>query len=289
MIRTFNTQTLEQKPKNDAYELHHSSDYDDFELSEFNRDLRGLKKLIASMKKYGFMPAFPLLCVPSVKNGAFNGKLKIICGHHRFEAAKNLGIEVYYVVFNSDISIMEIERTANSWTAKDFVVSHARAGSDSHLILAKFCDQTGICYSQAAKMMSQNSTGSKRNIRSKHFEADDCTHAERVGRLVVELKNSGVAFANVHGLVAALDAFCLVKEFNEIQLIKRVRTNLGMVVRQASIAQYISLLDTIYNRASAEKIPLAFLATEALRNRQEVIKKNKTGFLPKVLKESYGA
>ena len=56
-----------------------------FELCSFNRDLDKTQRIEESMKKHGYIPAYPIHCV---KNGT--GKFKIKAGHHRFYVARKL-------------------------------------------------------------------------------------------------------------------------------------------------------------------------------------------------------
>ena len=90
-------------PKHEAPKLKVTRDYDFFEMHNLNRPLHDDPLLLASMKKYGFMPSQPLQCV---RNGGT--KLKVIRGHHRLNYAKQLGLPVWYIVDDSNTDIFEL-------------------------------------------------------------------------------------------------------------------------------------------------------------------------------------
>ena len=76
----------------------HSSSYDQFVACPFNRDTKAslLRKIKATMSKYGFLHGYPLHCWQGT--GTQKGKLVIKDGQHRFEAAKELGLPIAYII-----------------------------------------------------------------------------------------------------------------------------------------------------------------------------------------------
>jgi len=250
-----------------SYKLQATSKYSLFTIAEFNRDISKIKPLMESMKKHGFIPAYPIHCCRSA-----GGKLTIKAGHHRFEAAKRLGIPIFYVVCEDAATIHELETAgAGQWKPADYLTSFVRCGFDPYLKVQDYIQRTGISLQLSIGMLGGHSAGS--SAFTKAFKqglykvADDTAHAETVGRIVVRLKEAGIDFANNFYLVKAVSHVAHVAEFDADQFIHRVKVNIGMFQKQPHAQGYVTLIDTIYNRHSQIKVPLAFLADQVAKER----------------------
>lgn len=248
--------------------LQTTTNYEIFEVCHFNRDVRKLDSLKESMSKHGFISAYPLHCTRGEK-----GRLIVKAGHHRLECAKALKIPVFYVVTQDSASIHELERATRSWTYKDFVLSHARAGSVAHIEIVNYCKRTGISFGQATSMLAGESASSH-NMTERGKDATlvlkNSDHAENVAEIVISMKNSGVTFANSMNCVNAICCVLYVAEFEKDVFCHRVASNLNLMVKQATYAQYLDLIERVYNHGARNKIPLAFMAKELARGRNAV-------------------
>ena len=161
-----------------------TNNYGRYELHEFNRDLEKLKDLESSMKKYGFLNAFPLLVFRNNKN-----KLVIVDGHHRFAVAQKLGITVKYVEEKKDNipQMYELENAKNAWKLKAYITSFVREGKDNYMALKNYHDETGIPYNLAAAMLL-NGTGGGGNyaqkVKTGVFKPGDTRHADKVADII---------------------------------------------------------------------------------------------------------
>jgi hypothetical protein len=108
-------------------------------MTDFNRDVLRTKRLEKSMLKHGWIDACPLHVI---RNG--NGKFKVKQGHHRFEAAKNIGIPVKYVECDDDATIFELEASTKRWTVKDYLIAFCRTGNKEYIGIKDYCDESGI-------------------------------------------------------------------------------------------------------------------------------------------------
>ncbi len=245
--------------------------YDLFEVCSFNRDVSKLDNMRASMVRHGFIPAYPLHCVQGQK-----GKLIIKAGHHRFETAKMLKIPVYYVVTQDEASVHELEKASRAWSYKDFVQSHARAGSHAHLEVLDFSRRTGISLAQATSMLGGESASSgnlQSRVKEGTYALKDSSHAEKVGEIVLSVKAAGVAFATNANFVAAISSCCWLDEFKPDVFVYKVANNLHMMIKQSTRMQFLDLIDRVYNHNAKTKIALAFLAKQAAASRNAVTKK----------------
>lgn len=249
-----------QQPK-----LQHTTNYDLFEVSAFNRDLHNLTVITASMKKHGFIPVYALHCVK-----AESGKLAIKAGHHRLEAARKLGIGVYYIVCEDSASIAELEKATNKWTTGDFLISHVRSGSASHIALKEFVDRTGISITQACSLFSGESASSNNQsgcLKDGTFQIKDTKRAEAIASVILRLKSIGIDFATQRNLVAAICSFMWLEQFNADVLIQKAANNLNLFKKCTTVIQYQEMIDYLYNYGAKQKMALAFLAREHARKR----------------------
>lgn len=246
--------------------LQSTSNYGLFQQNTFNRDVQSIAKLVESMKKHGYIAAYPIHCIKDA-----SGKLIIKAGHHRFEAARSLGLAVLYIVCEDAATVSELERATRPWSVADYVMSHARSGLVDFISLIDFSERTGIGFSQAAAMLSGGSAHSHHcgaKLKSGEFRIKNTEHAEKVGRVVTSLRSMQIQVKNIAAFVGALSMCIWLDEFDVDVFLSRVACNPGMFIKQADRDQYLELIERIYNyKARQNRVAIAFLAREASRNR----------------------
>jgi hypothetical protein len=253
-----------------SHKLTSTKNYRLFELCPFNRDVTKVAKLHESMKRHGFIPAYPLHCV---RNG--DGKLRIKAGHHRFEVASSLGIAVYYIVCEDEATIHELEAATNPWKLADYVKSYMHTDAADYLAIHDFSTRTGIGIGHSACLLAGESTVSSNQhhkIKDGGYVVKDREFAEKVGSIVTRCRDIGVTFATKANFVAAVSSMCRLDEFDPDTFIHRIAVNLGLAKPQASLNDYLSLIETIYNMKAQNRVALAFLSKKAARERSAAAK-----------------
>jgi hypothetical protein len=253
-----------------APKLLSTRDYDKFELNPQNRDTEP-DKLRKSMERYGFLPQYPLHCVP---NGT---KLKIKAGHHRFAVARELGIPVYYVLADDgDIGIHELEAATKPWSLADYLTSYVREGRGYYVEVKQFWTRTdlplGCCIGMLAGELAA-SHNKYPGFKAGNYRVTPAgrQHAEAVARLVAAAKEAGSAFATTTPFVQAASRVVIVEEVDLTELERRLGKWNHLLERQRSIRDYVLSLEQVYNHASKERrLPLAFLSDAAARARSAV-------------------
>lgn len=240
--------------------------YSRFDLLLFNRDIRKIERLKKSMTKHGYIPAYP---IHMQRNG--EGKLSIKAGHHRFVAAKELNLPVYYVICDDAASVHELENATNKWEMRDYLASYCRLGKPEYIRVKDYIDQTGIAITTAMTLLGGQTAGSdnfREAFKSGTYKLGDPRHAAQVADIVLYCKDCGIGIASRSLLVEALSRVCRVDGFDVEQFKRRVAINAAMVQRQPHLIGYLEMIDEIYNRGSHKKVPLVFLAKEAVKARQ---------------------
>jgi hypothetical protein len=246
--------------------IHESTEYDRFEQMDFNRNVVKTKDLKKLMEKYGFLSSKPLQVV---KNG--NDKFKIKDGHHRFYVARSLNLPLKYVVDDTDITMHELNKGTTPWMMKDYLESYVRMGIEDYRIVKNYCDETDISIQHVIAMFAGQAAGSTnftQRFKDGTYKVNKINnHPYAVKDIVLYMKKCGIPFYSNSYFVCALSKILFVNEFSAPQLMSKVKKFTFLFTKQATIEQYIDLIDEVYNRQSKTKIPLKFRSEEEARKR----------------------
>jgi len=86
--------------------IYSTTDYAMFELNPIRRELHTDRKLLASMKKYGFLPPCFIHVYRAEKGSR---KLRVVSGHHRLAYAQQLGLPVYFMIDDTCTDVLFLE------------------------------------------------------------------------------------------------------------------------------------------------------------------------------------
>lgn len=243
-----------------------TTNYAIFQLLDFNRDVTKTRKLEESMKKHGFINAYPLHVV---KEG---GKLKIKGGHHRFTVAVKLGLPVAYVVCSDNASIHELEAATVKWDLVDYLVSFVRLGDPDYIKVQQYCKRTGIGVGQAISMLAGEmaANGNHRDeFKAGKYTVKETVHAETVAGLVDTMKAADIAWANDRLVVVSFSRLVSGGHADVARLKSKIKSNASLIKKQPNLNSYMEMWEKIYNRqAHNDKIPLTFLTNETIEKRK---------------------
>lgn len=245
-----------------------TKNYSVFELLDFNRNVEKVRFLEESMRRHGWIDAYPMHCV---KNGS--NKLKIKAGNHRFYVARSLNIPVKYVLCNDNATIHELEKATVPWSISDYLVSFCRQGKASYLKVKEYHEETGIGLSACISMLGGQSAGSGNMgdaFKDGTYQIRDTNHAGMVADIVLHLKKCGIKWATNNLLVRAISKIAWADGFDVATLKGKISMYPYLVEKRSSVEAYIEMLDMVYNRKSHNKIPLAFNADKAARERSPI-------------------
>jgi hypothetical protein len=249
-----------------------STDYEVFESHELNRNLRDLSTLKLSMQFHGFRPSSP---IHVTQNG--DGKLKIKRGHHRFAAAKELGLPVWYVVDNDSMSIYEWEGdTRQTWSLADFIVSYANGGSEDCKALLEFGRKYDIPFRVIVPLLGGESIGSNNKmklVRLGKYKVDNSAipHTLEIVNTINFLREQDISFAGQFVFLVALDAAYRIPEFDPSIFKTRIKSNPRMMKRRNTRDGYLEEIENVYNyMAKTNRLPVKARAIEECRKRSAV-------------------
>jgi hypothetical protein len=225
-------------------------------------DVKHVKDLMESMRTFGFLPSKPVQVYQDGK------RLIIIDGHHRYVAAKNLGIPVIYVSepkSHSD-SMSKVNGLQKTWQLKNYLSQFVKRGIPAYLELEEY-HRLGFSIQQAAKMlagMASTGFGGSRissELRDGTFKVATRDKIEIIARFLREegAKNSAYRTTN---FITAFEICLRVDNFNADQLTRKLSANPKVITRTATVDQMLDQLEEIYNYHQQIKTPLAFDAKQ---------------------------
>jgi len=249
-----------------------TTNYEMFQLLDFNRDVRKTRKLEESMKKHGYINAYPLHVVKE------NGKLKIKGGHHRFTVASKLGLPVAYVVCADNASIHELEAATVKWNLEDYLISFVRLGDPDYIKVQQYCNRTGIGVGQAISMLAGEMAANGNQgeaFKAGDYAIKETEHAETVASLVDVLRNAGIAWAADRLCVTSLSRIYSGGHADMARFKSKIKSNASLIKKQPNLSSYMEMWEKIYNRqAHNDKIPLMFLTNETIEKRKLFLQMN---------------
>jgi len=224
-----------------------------------------VRKVVDSMRSTGFWPSKPIGVYRSA------GKLVIIDGHHRFEAAKTLGLPILFVEEpkSHEHLIGEANYIGTRWTNESFAKLYASRGNPDYQDLLFYVER-GIPLKQASSLLSGESAHSGNSgqfVRRGTFKIKTDKYINEILCIIDAVKEIAPEIAK-RAYIDALSLLMFLPEFDSDILIKRIQAHPTGIVRCADRSQALESLEEVYNFRAREKTPLAFMAKDAARKRQ---------------------
>lgn len=235
--------------------------YDLFAPGETQRIIhqQHINKLKRSMKTHGFLESKPVTVYED------RGILNIIDGHHRFGAAKDLGIPIVYLVVKKSEkeSLMIQGELVIKWNFSDFCRAWADRGKAHYIELMSYSDILPIKI--VASLLAGHGACSDNvtpKIKDGTFQVKTTEVIDTLLNLISDIGESNKVVSS-RAFIASFAKCMMVDEFSSDQLKRRILANPLSLIKTASEAQMLDQLEEIYNFKSAKKIPLAHFAREA--------------------------
>lgn len=231
--------------------VHTTMDYSKFKIIKGNRDINNVGRIMRSMEdRY----------VPTVIT--VNERFEIIDGQNRFEALKALGKPINYMVI-AGLNIKDvraINQGAKNWTKKDFVFSYAKEGKEEYVLYTEFLkrypDFSVSLAEKLLRMSASNDDGRRRTkktykrIERGMFEIKDFESSCKLADMVMAYKgidNNRSPIYKRDEFAIAIIKLSRLPEFDNDELVHKVKLYPRSFVPCTSSKEYISILEEIYN------------------------------------------
>jgi hypothetical protein len=245
-----------------------SNNYGKFQLMEFSREVKKTKHLEASMREHGWIDAYP---AHVIRNG--EGKWLIKAGNHRFEVARKLGIGIKFVECHDNATIHGLEKATVPWGLSGYLTSFARMGKSAYLAVRAYQEKTGIPLTHCISLLGGESAGSHNltnAFKDGTFRLGNSAHSEVMASIIGRCKECEFPYWKNSLFIQAVSKIVQAEGFDLDIMKNKIGTFCHYMKKQADMQEYVEMLDSIYNRQSQVKVPLAFLAEEAARKRDAI-------------------
>ena len=240
-----------------------SKNYDLLKRDEHdNRNLKPgeHKGLRDSIKKYGMLPVFPIVCVRDKKK-----QLVIKEGQHRFFFAEQLKLTYYYFVTDIDFDIAIVNCAAKGWSIRDYAEKWARTKDDYQLVL-NFSKSHNMSISVTAALLNGMTAFGK--ISDSFKDGTYSATHEDWGSFVATVYTQ-MLLINIdlkgQGFLQAIIAVCQIEGFDATRLTTNASRCRDLLVAYSKREMYLEMLEKIYNHSYKDKQPIRFQANEAAR------------------------
>lgn len=123
------------------FELQKTSDYSIFKLLDYNRglDIPNLDRIVASLKIKNMLHLRPILV---------RSDMAVLDGQHRLEAAKKLGVEIFYQIQEEaeDEDIILLNANQKGWETADYLNHYAKKGNPNYVEFLRFSKEYEVSF-----------------------------------------------------------------------------------------------------------------------------------------------
>lgn len=239
--------------------LNKTSDYTIFKKNLCNREIdpSNLKKITASIKMNNMLELKPIIV---------NEGMEIIDGQHRLEAARNLGLEIYYIVQekSQDHDMILLNSAQKNWTIADYVHYYATRGKSAYKLVMDICRDLQQDTKLILMLMGVNPKKIGDKIKSGTLTIDNLEPRESVEEKLKFIENiiafikektlENPSYLNALSFKRALCHMITNPDFSRDIFTAKLKAWVIKVKPCTSIISYVQMLSDIYNYRSSDKI-----------------------------------
>jgi hypothetical protein len=248
-----------------ARKIQATRDYRLFGRSAENRplDIKRHKKLMESMKLYGFLPCYPVVAVREK-----DGNLTVKDGQHRLAVAEALGLPVYWVEQEEDFDVAVVNSTAKVWVLRDYAQKHAINGKSAYAEGLEFSERHGLPIGTAFALLAGTISFNNclEQFISGDFKVKDREWADAVAGIYVPLVAMAPGVKNARFTEACM-AVCRVTEFDPRRLLQNANRCRDKLVGYSTRDAYLDMLEAVYNFGRTKLFALKTAAIMTMRER----------------------
>lgn len=239
-------------------QMYKTLDYNMFKRIDGNRILnsKNYSKLLNSMKE-------EQLKIPII----VNEKYEIIDGQHRFSAARELGLPVYFII-EEGYGLEEVKRAnmvGTNWTKSDFLNMYITNGNETYIQFQQISSTYGIKISNLIKLFAYVQ-GANQKLAAKSFEEGTFNLNGR--EIILEYLEAFKDFAffecwKTRPFNSAFMKLYFHPNYNHDRMREKLAIRGNILVRKSTIGEYLQLLTKdIYSYGSQKNNLYYDLETE---------------------------
>lgn len=239
---------IEDKP------IKRTKDYGRFKIITGNRalDMKHVERLKASIESHDLFS--PILV---------NEKYEVIDGQHRFEALKQLGRSIKYMVVDGyGIKEVQLLNThSKNWTTDDFADCYIAQGVKDYRIYKEFKQSYRFNHNVLLSVLGGTGNRNDTGIAFKNGEFR-VKNIDAAASIFEKVNICGKYYAGHkrRSFIYALIQCLTNKQFSFEEFEAKLKYQANKLVDCTTVKQYIALIEEVYNFKRREKINLRFAA-----------------------------
>jgi hypothetical protein len=230
-----------------------TTDYSIFSLRLDNRPTMEThtKRIVKSIQNKNMLHLRPI---------SVNEDMEVIDGQYRLEAAKRLGVPIYYEIIEEyeikdvlDLNVLKM------WNTTDYLNYFCQHNIEPYIKLKKFLEETGCSISQLFSLI-----GVKSSFKYEQF---------RTGKYIFDLGENSETIKKIENLKAVMRSICgSDKFFNSVRLFKSLCriVNHEDYLEEKMVANMHRLSDKIGPRATEKQYLKTFVEIYNYRNNNKI-------------------
>lgn len=219
-----------------------TTQYDMFGRISSNRkiDRKHVKNLVEVIRANNLLHLNPIIV---------DGELRVVDGQHRLEAARQLGVPIYYIVNDSvgKTDIAALNSNKKNWSLVDYINFHTKENRPGFKRLQEFMELYPMMpVSSALTLLSGNGRHDTAAIRQGHVDVSNADQAEEIAEFLLWLRPYyDAAFSNsvAHAIRQMFDAEGFEVDFFKKKIEQQPRSLVKCINRK----QYQEMFLEIYN------------------------------------------
>lgn len=235
-----------------------TTDYDMFSFNEANRPLikQHVDKLKKAIQERSLLEINPIIV---------NKQLQVMDGQHRLEAAKQLGVEVFYIITEEDDVMQTLNINSRKWSTKDFLRYHAtKKTNNDYVFLWEVCQRYEDMESFIMYLLMRGGFGWEK-FKDGRFtlsiERDDILplidFASKISGMLEQHPEKGVKLGakTVRCAIGVKRLFYLIRKNNKTteEFLKRIETRIFFMPQCHKEREYVEAFLFLYNSNLAGK------------------------------------
>lgn len=229
-------------------------DYRLFSRKKGNRAINQnkVKKIVRDIRHgVNLLPDFPILV-------SENGKLDVIDGQHRLEAAVQTKEPIYYIIRRQDMELHTVARfnsLQEKWKPADFINCYIEKGLSDYKKLEGFIGQYGVPVSVALNLLyygitGRDNGGAGRDITEMFKRGEFVCKHYRQARDIMEQCRAFEAFSgwNTRPFIVAISKILEADLCDFTELADKFNKEPRALERSSSAKAYLVNLEQIYNK-----------------------------------------
>lgn len=241
---------VEQVQDDDVVFAASTTDYDVFTIDPSNRPInpKHVEKLKRSIEKRNMLRSYPIVV------SAEDGKWVIRDGQHRFTAARELGVPIYYT-FNDEMTaddVPGINEPQRAWMMSDYLHHYCKRGVPEYLKFRDFLRKYPWMSMPTALGLCMYGDRTVNNFKNGGYICNDMEFAEQAAQAALQFSR-WVPFYRETVFVQAVGQLLEHEGYSQERMMRKMDFLSTRLVKCVNVEEYMKVFNAIYNHQTREK------------------------------------